>query len=105
MFRSNLWQSGQVAQHAITIATAKTALPFDVALVSGIRCNWLVCLAVFMATAARDIPCKILVCYAPIMAFVASGFEHSLAWSSSLSPAGTCTSRNRKTRFEFQVLC
>ncbi|AMV72509.1 formate/nitrite transporter family protein [Desulfuromonas carbonis] len=79
MFRSNLWQSGQVAEHAVRIAAAKTALPFDVALVRGILCNWLVCLAVFMATAARDIPGKILACYGPIMAFVASGFEHSVA--------------------------
>jgi len=79
MFRSNLWQSGQVAAHAVAIAEAKTALPFDVALVRGILCNWLVCLAVFMATAARDIPGKLLACYVPIMAFVASGFEHSVA--------------------------
>ena len=49
------------------------------ALVRGILCNWLVCLAVFMATAARDITGKMLACYAPIMAFVASGFEHSVA--------------------------
>lgn len=79
MFRSNLWQAPQIAEHAVAIATAKTKLPFDVALVRGILCNWLVCLAVFMATAARDIPGKILACYAPIMAFVASGFEHSIA--------------------------
>ena len=79
MFRSNLWQSGQVAQHAIAIAAGKTALPFDAALVRGILCNWLVCLAVFMATAARDVTGKILACYVPIMAFVASGFEHSVA--------------------------
>ncbi|WP_226373885.1 formate/nitrite transporter family protein [Citrifermentans bemidjiense] len=42
-------------------------------------CNWLVCLAVFMATAARDVTGKLLACYLPIMAFVASGFEHSIA--------------------------
>ena len=68
-----------LADHAIGIAAAKSRLPFDVALVRGILCNWLVCLAVFMATAARDIPGKILACYMPIMAFVASGFEHSVA--------------------------
>ena len=49
------------------------------ALIRGILCNWLVCLAVFMATAARDIAGKVLACYLPIMAFVASGFEHSIA--------------------------
>jgi formate/nitrite transporter len=79
MFRSNLWQSGHLAEHAVAIAGAKSRLPFDVALIRGILCNWLVCLAVFMAVAARDITGKLLACYAPIMAFVASGFEHSIA--------------------------
>ena len=79
MVASDLWQIGGVAEHAVTIATAKCELSFGVALVRGILCNWLVCLAVFMATAARDIPGKMLACYAPIMAFVASGFEHSVA--------------------------
>ncbi len=79
MYRSNLWQAPLIAEQAIAIATAKSKLPFDVALVRGILCNWLVCLAVFMATAARDIPGKMLACFGPIMAFVASGFEHSIA--------------------------
>jgi formate/nitrite transporter len=79
MFRSNLWQAEHLADHAIAIARDKSTLPFDVALVRGILCNWLVCLAVFMATAARDISGKILACYIPIMTFVASGFEHSVA--------------------------
>lgn len=79
MFHSELWRSGTIAEHAVNIAATKTRLDFDVALVRGILCNWLVCLAVFMATAARDITGKILACYAPIMAFVASGFEHSVA--------------------------
>jgi len=79
MVASGLWQIGRVAEHAVDIAAAKCELSFGVALVRGILCNWLVCLAVFMATAARDITGKILACYAPIMAFVASGFEHSVA--------------------------
>lgn len=79
MFESHLWMNGTVADHAIKIAAAKCELPFSVALVRGILCNWLVCLAVFMATAARDVSGKMLACYAPIMAFVASGFEHSIA--------------------------
>jgi formate/nitrite transporter len=49
------------------------------ALVRGVLCNWLVCLAVMMATASRDIPGKLMACYMPIMAFVTSGFEHSIA--------------------------
>ena len=79
MVESELWQIGRVAEHAVNIAAAKCELSFGVALVRGILCNWLVCLAVFMATAARDIPGKMLACYVPIMAFVASGFEHSVA--------------------------
>ena len=79
MVESELWQIGRVAEHAVNIAAAKCELSFGVALVRGILCNWLVCLAVFMAAAARDIPGKMLACYAPIMAFVASGFEHSVA--------------------------
>ena len=79
MVESELWQIGRVAEHAVNIAAAKCELSFSVALVRGILCNWLVCLAVFMATAARDIPGKMLACYVPIMAFVASGFEHSVA--------------------------
>ena len=79
MFESRLWTNGNLADHAIRIATVKCQLPFMVALVRGILCNWLVCLAVFMATAARDVTGKMLACYVPIMAFVASGFEHSIA--------------------------
>lgn len=55
----------------------KTSLSFEVALICGILCNWLVCLAVFMAVAVRSVTGKMLACYAPIMAFATSGFEHS----------------------------
>lgn len=79
MFESRLWQNGNVAEQALTIAANKCQLTFAVALVRGLLCNWLVCLAVFMATAARDITGKMLSCYLPIMAFVTSGFEHSVA--------------------------
>lgn len=44
-----------------------------------LACNWLVCLAVVMAAAAKDVAGKILGIFFPIMAFVASGFEHSIA--------------------------
>jgi len=79
MYHTRLWESGGIAAHAVGIASAKVNLPFAAAFVRGIFCNWLVCLAVMMATAARDIPGKILACYVPIMTFVASGFEHSVA--------------------------
>jgi formate/nitrite transporter len=79
MVKSELLSSPEIGAHAVRIAAAKTALSFDVAFIRGIFCNWLVCLAIFMAVAARDISGKILACYVPIMAFVASGFEHSIA--------------------------
>jgi len=79
MFESRLWEQGTVAEQAVNIAAAKCKLPFAVAFIRAILCNWLVCLAVFMATAARDVTGKLLACYIPIMTFVTSGFEHSIA--------------------------
>jgi formate/nitrite transporter len=79
MTETGLWRSGQLGTHAVGIAAAKCQLDFWPAFVRGMLCNWLVCLAVFMATAARDIVSKMLACYMPIMAFVASGFEHNVA--------------------------
>ena len=79
MTETGLWRSGQVGTNAVGIAAAKCQLDFWPAFVRGMLCNWLVCLAVFMATAARDIVSKMLACYMPIMAFVASGFEHNVA--------------------------
>jgi formate/nitrite transporter len=79
LFETRLWEQGKVAENAIRIAAVKCQLPFFAAFVRGILCNWLVCLAVFMATAARDITGKLLACYVPIMTFVSSGFEHSIA--------------------------
>ncbi len=49
------------------------------ALIRGIGCNWLVCLAVYMAVASDDIIGKIVGIWVPIMAFVTLGFEHSVA--------------------------
>lgn len=79
MFETQLWEQGSVAEKAIRIATAKCQLSFSAAFTRGILCNWLVCLAVFMATAAKDVTGKLLACYVPIMTFVSSGFEHSIA--------------------------
>ena len=79
MFETRLWESGGVADQAIKTATLKCSLSFPVAFVRALLCNWLVCLAVFMATSARDVPGKLMACYVPIMTFVASGFEHNIA--------------------------
>jgi len=79
LFESQLWQNGTVAKQAVSVATAKCQLSFEVAFIRGVLCNWLVCLAVFMAVASRDVMAKLFSCLAPIMAFVTSGFEHSVA--------------------------
>jgi formate/nitrite transporter len=78
---SGLWKTGNGAlgAAAVKIAYTKTALTFGEALWRGIGCNWLVCLAVWMALAARQIIGKIFAIFFPIMAFVAIGFEHSVA--------------------------
>lgn len=79
MFESRLWELGGVGEQAVRIARMKCSLTFSTAFIRAVLCNWLVCLAVVMAVAARDIPGKLLACYVPIMTFVASGFEHSIA--------------------------
>src|SRR5674536_350973 len=61
------------------VYNAKLALPFWDAFYRGIGCNWLVCLAVYLAVASDDTIGKIFGMWFPIMAFVAIGFEHSVA--------------------------
>ncbi|MFZ5801359.1 MAG: formate/nitrite transporter family protein [Candidatus Omnitrophota bacterium] len=80
-YKTNLWKMGDMAVglSAIKIANAKVGLTFSEALTRGILCNWLVCLAVWMAIASREVVGKIFAIFFPIMAFVALGFEHSIA--------------------------
>ena len=70
---------GVVGVTAIKIASVKVNLTFSQAFYRAILCNWLVCLAVWLTFGARDIASKILAAYVPIMAFVASSFEHCVA--------------------------
>ncbi len=68
-----------VGATAIKIAAGKVNLPFDVAFIRGVLCNALVCLAIWLCFAARSVTDKILAIIFPITAFVALGFEHSIA--------------------------
>jgi formate transporter len=68
-----------VGANALLIANAKVNLTFGAALARGILCNVLVCLAVWLAFSARTVVGKILGIMFPITAFVAAGFEHSIA--------------------------
>ena len=70
---------GAVAKVAMKLASDKIALPFDRALFLGILCNVLVCLAVWLSMGARTTTDKILAVIFPVSAFVAAGFEHSVA--------------------------
>ncbi len=102
-FFSGLWKTGNGALgiSAVGIALNKVQLGFGEALVRGIGCNWLVCLAVWMALAARQTISKIFAIFFPIMGFVAIGFEHCVAnmyfipvgiflkeWAGISAPAG-----------------
>ena len=71
--------SNAVADTALNIANAKINLDPLQAFIKGILCNALVCLAVWLCFAAHDVASKILAIVFPISAFVALGFEHSVA--------------------------
>jgi len=81
MFYTYQWTFSDygVGANALAVANAKVNLGFGSALVRGILCNFLVCLAVWLCFSARTVTGKILAILFPITAFVAAGFEHSIA--------------------------
>jgi formate/nitrite transporter len=70
---------GLVGEQAVSIAATKTGYGWWQALVLGMFCNALVCLAVWLCYSARSTADKVLAIIPPIAAFVAAGFEHSVA--------------------------
>jgi formate transporter FocA len=70
---------GVIGAAALATANAKTSLDFVPAVALGILCNALVCLAVWLTFSARTTTDRILAIIPPISAFVAAGFEHSIA--------------------------
>jgi formate transporter len=70
---------GAVGVQALTIGAGKTSLGFGQAIALGILCNALVCIAVWLCFSARSTADRVLAIIPPIAAFVASGFEHSVA--------------------------
>jgi len=68
-----------VGKTAVSIAASKCALPFGEAFFKGVLCNVLVCLAVWLAMSGRTVTDKVLAIVFPVTAFVACGFEHSVA--------------------------
>ena len=70
---------GAIGAAVVKSALAKQALPWEQAFVRGLLCNVLVCMAVWMAMAGRSVVDKFVAIVLPIAAFVAAGFEHSIA--------------------------
>lgn len=71
--------TGPAAATAVAVAGTKAGLAFWPAFWRGVGCNWLVCLAVWMAAGARDFGGKAGATLVTVPAFVAMGFEHSVA--------------------------
>ncbi len=74
----SLFNNG-LAVSVISTAATKCSMPFSDALIKGILCNFLVCIAVWISFAAKDVVSKIVGLFFPIMMFVLCGFEHSVA--------------------------
>ena len=80
VFSGNLnYSGGLLGAYTIKVAVSKIAISPVQGITSGILCNILVCLAVLMATSARDIAGKVWAIFFPICAFVVGGFEHCVA--------------------------
>lgn len=95
MAGSGLFHSGANGLGAVTIKIAayKTGLDFLPAFWLGILCNMLVCLAVWMSWAAKDVTGKLWATFFPIWLFITSGFEHSVA-NMYYIPAGIFAARD-----------
>lgn len=74
VFSANPW-----LDHVINTGTKKVTSDTFVIFIKAIACNWLVCLAIWLAIAAKNLSGKILGIWFPIMGFVAMGFEHCVA--------------------------
>ena len=88
------FSAGALGGFTIKIAAYKVGLSFTNAFFMGILCNWLVCMAVWMAAAAKDITGKLFAIFFPIWLFITSGFEHSVA-NMYYIPAGILAKSNQ----------
>ena len=73
------FSNGAIGLFALSLANTKAGLQFVPAVMLGIMCNALVCLAVWLTYSARTTTDKVMAIVFPITAFVAAGFEHSVA--------------------------
>ncbi len=70
---------GQLARSIVAAGASRCNLTFMEGFIRGILCNILVCIAVWMAFASKNVPGKLITSFWPIMVFVMCGFEHSVA--------------------------
>ena len=89
------YSDGLMGAFTIKLALSKANIPFGSALISGILCNFFVCLGVVMAGLSKDISGKVLASFLPIMTFVTGGFEHCVA-NMFYIPAGIFAAGNIK---------
>jgi formate/nitrite transporter len=87
------FSGGMLGAFTIKTAVYKVNLSFVNAFSMGVLCNWLVCMAVWMAQAAKDMTGKLLAIFFPIWLFITSGFEHSIA-NMYYIPAGILAKAN-----------
>ena len=87
------FSDGGAGAFTIKVALGKVGIDPMQAIVSGILCNVLVCLAIFMAATAKDVAGKCIAIFFPIFVFVISGFEHCVA-NMYYIPAGIFAAQN-----------
>lgn len=87
------FSDGGAGAFTIKVALGKVGIDPIQAIVSGILCNVLVCLAIFMAATAKDVAGKCIAIFFPIFVFVISGFEHCVA-NMYYIPAGIFAAQN-----------
>lgn len=73
------YTNGALGAYTIKVALTKATIDPSKAVISGILCNFLVCMAILMGSASKDVVGKILATWFPIFAFVIGGFEHIVA--------------------------
>lgn len=79
VYEAQLTASPLYRDATVAIATAKVSMPWMTVFIKGIGANWCVCLAVWLALSTSSTVGKMIGCWLPVMAFVALGFEHSIA--------------------------
>ncbi len=78
-YLTGLFESSPWNESSFAIADAKIGNPFYKTFLKGVGANWLVALAMWLSFASKDVVGKIVAIWFPVMAFVAMGFEHSVA--------------------------